>query len=220
MVLPSALGSGSGLLLAGCGQELKYPGVDRRDDLPGQGLEDDVHRVRATGEVGDVGVVVVPDEPAVARANQGRTLRYVFECYDDPALESPLNECDDATQEVLVELAKFLPRFEGRSKLSTVAHTITVRVAYRYFGARDTVALESVPEPLAPTGNVDDRMMAREALARIQAVISRQAGNSFLVKGWGTTVAAAFFDRSRLSPTKSAKRPGAIRPKSFSEKPE
>ena len=31
------------------------------------------------------------------QANPGRTLRYVFECYDDPiTLE---NECDDATQE-------------------------------------------------------------------------------------------------------------------------
>lgn len=35
------------------------------------------------------------------QANQGRTLRYVFECYDDPATTPPelLNECSDATQE-------------------------------------------------------------------------------------------------------------------------
>ena len=33
----------------------------------------------------------------------------------------------------------------------------------------------------------------RKHLEFVQAVISRQAGNSFLVKGWGTTVAAAFF---------------------------
>lgn len=33
------------------------------------------------------------------QANQGRTLRYVFECYDDPLTLDPVNECADGTQE-------------------------------------------------------------------------------------------------------------------------
>ncbi len=81
-------------------------------------------------------------------------------------------ELDDATQEVLIELAKFLPRFEGRSKLTTAAHTITVRVAYRYFGRRD-VPLEAVPDLVDSGSTLDDRMMAREALARLQRCLQR-----------------------------------------------
>ncbi len=41
-------------------------------------------------------------------------------------------DLDDATQDALAEIARFLPRFEGRSSLATAAHRITVRVAYRY----------------------------------------------------------------------------------------
>jgi len=82
-------------------------------------------------------------------------------------------DLDDATQEVLVELAKFLPRFEGRARLSTIAHTITVRTAYRYYRAADTVALESIPEPADRDGSPDDRMMAREALARLQRCLRK-----------------------------------------------
>ena len=82
-------------------------------------------------------------------------------------------DLDDATQDVLVELAKFLPRFEGRAKLSTVAHTITVRIAYRYFRTRDAIAFEPMPELADPESNVDDRVMAREALARLQRCLCR-----------------------------------------------
>lgn len=82
-------------------------------------------------------------------------------------------DLDDATQEVLVELAKFLPRFEGRAKLSTVAHTITVRVAYRHFGSHDSVSLESMPDLVDPEAAIDDRVMAREALARLQRCLRR-----------------------------------------------
>jgi RNA polymerase sigma-70 factor (ECF subfamily) len=82
-------------------------------------------------------------------------------------------DVDDATQEVLVELARFLPRFEGRSKLETAAHKITVRVAYRYFGTRHEVALESVPELVEPSTSADARLAAREALARLQRCLRR-----------------------------------------------
>lgn len=82
-------------------------------------------------------------------------------------------DLDDATQEALTEIAKFLPRFEGRSKLETAAHKITVRVAYRYFGTTKEVALDSVPELAAPASDADARIVAREALARLQRCLRR-----------------------------------------------
>jgi RNA polymerase sigma factor (sigma-70 family) len=82
-------------------------------------------------------------------------------------------DLDDATQEALTELAQFLPRFEGRSKLETAAHKITVRVAYRYFGQRREVGLEAVPELVAPSHDADARIVAREALARLQRCLRR-----------------------------------------------
>lgn len=82
-------------------------------------------------------------------------------------------DLDDATQEALTELARFLPRFEGRSKLETAAHKITVRVAYRYFGQTKELALESVPELPDPAADIDARILAREALARLQRCLRR-----------------------------------------------
>jgi RNA polymerase sigma-70 factor (ECF subfamily) len=82
-------------------------------------------------------------------------------------------DLDDATQEVLAEVARFLPRFEGRSKLTTAVHKITVRVAYRYFGTNDDVPLESVPELVDPQSRIAERVMAREALARLQRCLRK-----------------------------------------------
>jgi len=80
-------------------------------------------------------------------------------------------DLDDATQEALAEIAQALPGFEGRSKLETWAHKITVRVAYRYYGSGKQVALESVPE-LADTGP-HGRLAAREALARLHKCLRK-----------------------------------------------
>jgi RNA polymerase sigma-70 factor (ECF subfamily) len=82
-------------------------------------------------------------------------------------------DLDDATQEALTEIAAFLPRFEGRSKLETAAHQITVRVAYRYFGKRQDVPLDLVPELVDVGGSGEARVMAREALARLQRCLAR-----------------------------------------------
>ena len=80
-------------------------------------------------------------------------------------------DLDDATQEALTEIARFLPRFEGRSKLETAAHTITLRVAYRYFGRAREVGLESVPELVS--ADTESRLHAREALARLQRCLRK-----------------------------------------------
>jgi RNA polymerase sigma-70 factor, ECF subfamily len=82
-------------------------------------------------------------------------------------------DLDDATQEALVEIARFLPRFEGRSTLTTAAHRITVRVAYRYFkSATQTTSLELVPELVDPD-NLESQVMAREALSRLHRCLQR-----------------------------------------------
>jgi RNA polymerase sigma-70 factor (ECF subfamily) len=82
------------------------------------------------------------------------------------------SDLDDATQEALVEIARFLPRFEGRSSLATAAHRITVRVAYRYFGTTNETSLELVPELIDPE-NIESQMMAREALTRLHRCLQR-----------------------------------------------
>jgi RNA polymerase sigma-70 factor (ECF subfamily) len=82
-------------------------------------------------------------------------------------------DLDDATQDALIEIATFLPRFEGRSKLSTAAHRITVRVAYRYFKSSRDVALADVPEVEGPRTDADTRIDAREALARLHRGLRR-----------------------------------------------
>jgi RNA polymerase sigma factor (sigma-70 family) len=82
-------------------------------------------------------------------------------------------DLDDATQDALAEIAAFLPRFEGRSKLETAAHQITVRVAYRYFAKRVPVSLEVVPELVDGAASAESRVMAREALARLQRCLTR-----------------------------------------------
>lgn len=84
-------------------------------------------------------------------------------------------DLDDATQDVLTEIARFLPRFEGRSKLETAVHRITVRVAYRYYGRRtNDVPLDDIDTDIAAEDSIpEDRLQAREALARLQRCLAR-----------------------------------------------
>lgn len=82
-------------------------------------------------------------------------------------------DLDDATQDALSAIARFLPRFEGRSKLETAAHRITVRVAYRYFGSQPDVSIDDAPEPIDTAADLEARMDAREALARLQRCLGR-----------------------------------------------
>ena len=81
-------------------------------------------------------------------------------------------DLDDATQDALTEIARFLPRFEGRSKLETAVHRITVRVAYRYFRRApvDVPLDDDIVEEQSP---IEDRLAAHEALARLQRCLAR-----------------------------------------------
>jgi RNA polymerase sigma-70 factor (ECF subfamily) len=90
-------------------------------------------------------------------------------------LLGPGGELDDATQESLTELARALPRFEGRSTLATLAHRITVRVAYRFFGRARRARETSLELVLPPPDQVDPltRIMGREALRRLHRCLDR-----------------------------------------------
>ena len=81
-------------------------------------------------------------------------------------------DLDDAVQEALAALARALPRFEGRAALATLAHTITVRTAYRFFGRAKDTPLELVPPP-ATEIDPESRAMAREVLRRLYRGLRR-----------------------------------------------
>jgi RNA polymerase sigma factor (sigma-70 family) len=89
------------------------------------------------------------------------------------------SDVDDLTQEVLIEVARALPRFEGRSQLTTYVHTITVRVAYRWLArAAKRRERESPLDLVAPPADMLDpesRVLAREALRRLYRCLDRMA---------------------------------------------
>lgn len=81
-------------------------------------------------------------------------------------------ELDDATQDALIALAKSLPKFRGDSALSTYAHRVTVRVAYRYFKSAPSEGLQLVA-PSVDALDPESRAIAREALRRLRACLER-----------------------------------------------
>jgi RNA polymerase sigma factor (sigma-70 family) len=87
-------------------------------------------------------------------------------------LLGPRADYDDAVQDALVELAKALPRFEGRSSVTTFAHPIVVRTAYRYMRARREQPLEGVDE-IAGADDPELRTARRQELARLHRVLSQ-----------------------------------------------
>lgn len=119
-------------------------------------------------------------------------------------LLGPRNELDDAVQDALTEIARSLPKFEGRSSVSTLAHKITLRVAYQYFGrrrrTRETTALELVPPPPDEI-DPESRAMGREALQSLYRCLDR------LPKKRRTAFALCAIEG--LSPTEAAEVVGA-----------
>ncbi len=79
---------------------------------------------------------------------------------------------DDALQETLIELAKSLPRFRAEAKLSTFAHRITMRVAYRYFERAKLARLEGLVEDALSTENsLEGQLLARSELTLIHRLL-------------------------------------------------
>jgi RNA polymerase sigma-70 factor (ECF subfamily) len=77
-------------------------------------------------------------------------------------------------QDALVELARALPRFEGRSKLTTFAYPVVTRCAYRYM--REPPATATDPGTLERVPAADDperRAAKREQLERLHRVLAR-----------------------------------------------
>jgi RNA polymerase sigma-70 factor (ECF subfamily) len=93
----------------------------------------------------------------------------------------PHGALDDAAQDVLVELARALPKFEGRSSVETFAHRITTRVVYRYYGrrarrqARELVGVEAFePDRIASPTRLPEALVAeREALIRLHRCLAK-----------------------------------------------
>lgn len=87
-------------------------------------------------------------------------------------LLGPRADVDDATQDLLVELARALPRFDGRAACATYCYRITLRVASRYYGRRRPISLELVAPP-ADTVDPESRVLRRELLTRLYAELDR-----------------------------------------------
>lgn len=124
-------------------------------------------------------------------------------------------DLDDLTQEVLIEVAKALPRFEGRARLTTYAHTIAVRTAYRWLASRRKraareVVLELVPEP-AGAMDPESQAMARAALRRLYRCLEELEPE--------LRMAFLLCDVEGLAPTEAAEleriRPGTMRARLF-----
>jgi RNA polymerase sigma-70 factor, ECF subfamily len=89
----------------------------------------------------------------------------------EPSLEA-LRAGDRET--VRAALAELLPRFEGRSSLGTLAHRITVRVAYRVFEKRRRAG--PTLELVASEGDESDpesQAADRETLRRLYRCLDR-----------------------------------------------
>lgn len=90
-------------------------------------------------------------------------------------LVGPRGDFEDVVQEALTELATALPRFEGRSRLTTFAHRVVLRAACRAWGRkqrRAEVSLELVPAA-GPEGDPEARATGREALRRLYRALER-----------------------------------------------
>lgn len=91
-------------------------------------------------------------------------------------LLGPSADLDDAMQDALAEIAAALRRYEGRSSLATLAHKVTVRTAYRYYGRRSRRARERTLELVdPPSGELDpeSRAVGREAVRRLHRALEK-----------------------------------------------
>ncbi|MCB9597980.1 MAG: sigma-70 family RNA polymerase sigma factor [Sandaracinaceae bacterium] len=89
-------------------------------------------------------------------------------------LLGPRPDFEDAVQDALVELARALPRFEGRSALTTYAHPIVLRTAYRYMGRRvEERAEPAALERVAGDDDPEHRAARRQELDRLHRVLER-----------------------------------------------
>ncbi len=86
-------------------------------------------------------------------------------------LLGPRADIDDATQDALIQIASAISRYRGDSKLTTFAHRITVRTAYRYFDRKDPTE----PDHVLVSDDIDpeERTIQREALRRVHRLAGK-----------------------------------------------
>src|SRR5690349_3832588 len=83
----------------------------------------------------------------------------------------PGPDFDDAVQDALVELATALPRFEGRAQLTTFAHPVVVRTAYRYLAKRRAQPIHGEVDRVSNGDDPERRAQHREQLERLHRVL-------------------------------------------------
>lgn len=91
-------------------------------------------------------------------------------------LLGPGSDFDDAVQEALVEVARALPRFEGRSRLSTYAHPIVQRTGYKVIARRKKRRQEdsdAVLEHAPAADDPEEQVHRRQQLARLHRVLDQ-----------------------------------------------
>jgi len=88
-------------------------------------------------------------------------------------LLGPNGEIDDAVQDAMGAIAGALHRFEGRSSVSTLAHTIVVRVAYTHFGRRRHELDQDAVDRAIGAVDPERQAMMREAMVRFYRCLDR-----------------------------------------------
>ena len=88
-------------------------------------------------------------------------------------LLGPGFELDDALQDALFELARALPRFDGRSRLHTYAYRVVLRSASRHRRRHRRHEALDVAPPIADPTTPEARASSREVLRRLYAVLDR-----------------------------------------------
>ena len=91
-------------------------------------------------------------------------------------LLGPGPDFDEGVQDALVELARALPAFEGRSAITTYAHPIVLRAGYRILSRRTRARRSDGDEALERIPGGDDpeeRVHRRRQLERVHAVLDQ-----------------------------------------------
>ncbi len=83
-------------------------------------------------------------------------------------MASSESELDDLCQEALVQIASSLPSFRGESELSSWAHRVSIRSAWKFLRARNNVILIFPTEANEVGPDGPERMEARAALGQLQ----------------------------------------------------
>ncbi len=88
-------------------------------------------------------------------------------------LLGPREGFEDAVQDALVELARALPRFEGRSSLTTFAHPVVVRTAYRHMRPAGAPRMVDAIDQVTSGDDPERRAAGRQQLERLHRVLAQ-----------------------------------------------